>query len=171
MAFEIVLKHIDQLTAAEKSRVAEIDRLCFEGQEGGIQWSPSEWIVMGLLDGIIVSQIMLLEREVDVGGQKIYVGGVGGVATHPDYRQRGYAGKLLTASEQFFRELSLPFGMLVCGEEKRLYYASFGWVKIDNRTIFQNHGEDREMDGTMMILPLKEIGWPDGLLNLNGKPW
>ncbi|HSV86972.1 MAG TPA: GNAT family N-acetyltransferase [Levilinea sp.] len=171
MTFGIIIKPVGQLTAMEKSRMSEVERICFEGEESGIEWSPSDWVVLGLLDGMIVSQICVLEREVDVGGEKIRVGGVGGVATHPDYRQKGYAGKLLQASEQFFHELDLPFGVLVCGEEKRPYYASFGWVKIENRTIFQNEGQDREMDGTMMILPLKEFTWPDGLLNLNGKPW
>jgi len=168
---EILIKPVDELTPEEKSRTAEIDRLCFEGQDMGIEWSPTDWIVMGLLDGVIVSQIFLLTREVDVAGQKILVGGLGGVATHPEYRRRGCAGLLLQASERFFRSLSLPFGILVCAEEKKDYYAGFGWVEIANKTIFQNRGKDQVMEGVMMVLPLTDQPWPQGVLNLNGKPW
>jgi aminoglycoside 2'-N-acetyltransferase I len=170
---EITIKAVEDLTPAERERTQEVDRLSFSGDNGpgDIEWSENQWLVMGAVDDTIVSQICLLMREVDVGGQKITVGGVGGVATDPEHRQRGYAGKLLRASESFMRELDLPFGVLVCGEERMHWYASHGWVKIDNKTIFQNSGIDRELDGIMMILPLKDQPWPEGVLNLNGKPW
>lgn len=168
---KITIKTVHEMTEHEKQMTAEIDRLSFTDGGGDIDWGVSQWLVMGWMDGKIVSQIGVLQREVDVSGQKINVGGVGGVATHPDHRRQGYAGKLLKAVEQLLSELDLPFGVLVCGEERMHYYARFGWQKIDNKTIFQNNGIDREMDGIMMILPLKEKAWPDGLLNLNGKPW
>jgi predicted acetyltransferase len=168
---KIVIKAVEELTEAEKQMTTEVDRLSFTDEQNDIEWGDSQWLVMGFIDGSIVSQIGILKREVDVGGQKLSVGGVGGVATHPDHRRRGYAGQLLRASEQLLRELDLQFGVLVCGEERMPYYASFGWQKIDNKTIFQNQGKDRELDGIMMILPLKDQPWPGGLLNLNGKPW
>jgi aminoglycoside 2'-N-acetyltransferase I len=168
---EIKIKAVHEMTEHEKYMTAEIDRLSFTDGGGDIEWGDSQWLVMGWVDGTIVSQVGILVREVCVGEQKIRVGGVGGVATHPGYRRHGYAGLLLWASEQFMRDLGLPFGLLVCGEERKSYYASFGWQPIDNRTIFQNQGKDREMDGVMMMLPLKDETWPDGLLNLNGKPW
>jgi aminoglycoside 2'-N-acetyltransferase I len=170
---EISIKSIDELNEVEKERTAEIDRLAFTGDNGpgDIEWSTSDWLVMGSVDGTIISQIGIVVRKVAVGDQHILAGGVGGVATHPDYRRHGYAGLLLRAAEQLMRDLDLEFGILVCGEERMPYYASFGWQKIDNRTIFQNQGQDREMDGIMMVLPLKDQAWPSGLLNLNGKPW
>jgi predicted acetyltransferase len=168
---KIVIKAVEELTETEKQMTTEVDRLSFTDEQNDIEWGDSQWLVMGFIDGFIVTQIGILKREVDVGGQKLSVGGVGGVATHPDHRRRGYAGQLLRASEQLMRELDLPFGVLVCGEERMPYYASFGWQKIDNKTIFQNQGKDRELDGIMMILPLKDQAWPGGVLNLNGKPW
>jgi aminoglycoside 2'-N-acetyltransferase I len=170
---EISIKSIDELNEVEKERTAEIDRLSFTGDNGpgDIEWSTSDWLVMGSIDGTIVSEVGVVVRKVTVGDQHILAGGVGGVATHPEYRRQGYAGQLLRATEQLMRDLELSFGILVCGEEKMPYYASFGWQKIDNRTIFQNQGQDREMDGIMMVLPLKDQPWPGGLLNLNGKPW
>jgi predicted acetyltransferase len=170
---EISIKSIDELDEAEKERTAEIDRLAFSGDNGpgDIEWSNSDWLVMGSLGSTIVSQIGIVVRKVAVDDQHLLAGGVGGVATHPEYRRHGYAEQLLRAAEQFMRQLDLTFGILVCGEERMPYYASFGWQKIDNHTIFQNQGQDREMDGIMMVLPLKDQAWPDGLLNLNGKPW
>jgi aminoglycoside 2'-N-acetyltransferase I len=168
---DITIKAVEDLNTEEQHQSVDVDRAAFAGAEGDIEWSKSQWVVIGAVGGVIVSQIFVLVREVAVGEQKVRAGGVGGVATHPDQRRHGYAGQLLRATEQFMRDLDLPFGLLVCSEGKMPYYASFGWQKIDNRTIFQNQGKNREMDGVMMILALKDQPWPDGLLNLNGKPW
>src|SRR5512136_522338 len=74
-----------------------LDRLAFAHQDNdeSIRWEEPEWMALGFLEDKLVSQICLHKRAITVGEQKVWVGGVGGVATHPDWLRRGFASQVL----------------------------------------------------------------------------
>ncbi len=60
------------------------------------------------------------------------------VATHPDYRCRGYAGSLLRASIEYCRAEGREAVVLTCKEFRIPYYASFGFA--DEGVSTSHHG-------------------------------
>lgn len=171
--FEVALKRAADLSKEEDAQVDSASGLAFAGESSDdLGWSDCEWFALGVLDGQIVSVVGILYREVLVGEQKVAVGGIGGVATHPDYQQRGYAGQLLERSAQFLREeLKVPFGLLVCAPKRIHYYGRFGW-QVMNAPMYFIHKEERRLfEGPVMILPLGEAEWPGGDVDLQGGPW
>lgn len=55
---------------------------------------------------------------------------VGGVATHPQYRGRGYAGALLTHLHELARKRGLSLWLLAADETLAVFYRRFGWEGV-----------------------------------------
>ncbi len=179
MAFQIEIRPILDFSSSELSRIDAIDHLAFasspsapQSNEEPICWSKSEYYGIGILDSQIVSQLAILHREVRVGDQLVRVGGIGGVATHPDFQRRGYANLLLKEAVDFMgHEMKVPFGLLVCSSEREKYYSKSGWLAISSPMIFNYGNGKRTWHETTMILPLSDSLWPAGTVDLNGFPW
>lgn len=177
--FEISIKPVTKLTAEENSQTDEVDHLAFSAPDGGlpdqnvdIEWSDPNWLILGRLDGRIVSLVCVLYREVQINQQVIPVGGVGGVATHPDFQRRGLAGQLMERTATFLHdELEVPFGLLVCSDLRVHYYQKFGWQLVEDPMVFDWRGIKRVFNENTMILPLGSQSWPRGTVDLRGKPW
>lgn len=70
-----------------------------------------------------VSAIGRLERDVVIYGSKLRIGYIGGVCTHPDHRNRGLAGTVLSATINRFHENNVDF---VCISGDRKLYRDAG---------------------------------------------
>ncbi|MEM0259461.1 MAG: GNAT family N-acetyltransferase [Thermoproteota archaeon] len=75
-------------------------------------------------NGKIVSHVGLFPLEVVSFGARIKVGGIGGVATLPEERKKGYMSKLLDYAYQLMKQNGWPLSVL-WGDRQRYY--SFGW--------------------------------------------
>ena len=76
------------------------------------------------VDGKIVSHVGLFPLELRSFGCRLMVGGVGGVATLPEERGKGYMSRLLRHAISLMRERGWPLSALG-GDRQR--YATFGW--------------------------------------------
>lgn len=175
---EIRFLPVDQVSPELDRAIDTLDHLAFAGQTdddpefASIEWGSPEWMVLGLLHGELVSQLCLHKREISVGAQRVWVAGVGGVATHPAWLRRGFASQVLRATETFMRdELKVPFGLLVCADETQPVYARCGWHTISQALVFIQDGQPRILETCVMILPLTGQPWPTGEINLLGLPW
>jgi aminoglycoside 2'-N-acetyltransferase I len=151
-----------------------LDHLAFaENADEDVEgWADPDWMVLGRIDGELVTQLGLLKRVIQVGGVKLVVGGVGGVATAPAWQRQGLSTALLRASGEFLQnELSVPFGLLVCGVEMQRFYGRLGWQTIATELLFSLNNKSRHMDTIVMILPLSDQAWPEGEIDLCGSPW
>ena len=54
--------------------------------------------------GEMVSYLEIVRRTCNVGGERIDVGGVGGVMTRPEWRRRGFASEGLRRAAGFLRD-------------------------------------------------------------------
>ena len=81
----------------------------------------------------IVSHVGLFPMEVIAGKSKVKVGGIGGVATHPDYQGKGCMGKLLKYSVEKMKEREIPLSIL-WGDTQRYRY--FGWETAGRKIVF-----------------------------------
>jgi aminoglycoside 2'-N-acetyltransferase I len=174
---QIEILHLDRISAELDKQIDALEHLAFSGEIHdtdfkSIQWASHDWMALGRLDGELVTQFCLLKREITVGGEKVWVTGIGGVATHPNWRRRGLASQLLLASEAFMRaEIRTPFGLLICADETQPVYSRCGWQTIAKSLIFVQDDQHRKLDTCVMILPLVSQPWPTGEINLCGLPW
>jgi aminoglycoside 2'-N-acetyltransferase I len=155
-----------------------LDHLAFnEGGEDefdeGIEWGgPSDWNVLGWVGDKLVSQICVIRRTIRVGDQTLCIGGIGGVATHPDWRKHGYARALLQAAEELMRrEGGFDFGMLFCAEEKIPFYGKSGYIQVYNPLYITQKSGKMLFNDIKMVLPLSNKPWPEGNIDVQGKPW
>ena len=76
------------------------------------------------VDGRIVSHVGLFKMKARVFGVEVDVGGIGGVATLPSERGRGYMSMLLNHAVRLMADEGIPLSVL-WGDRHR--YGAFGW--------------------------------------------
>jgi GNAT superfamily N-acetyltransferase len=174
---EIVIRLTDSLSDEERNAIDTVDHLAFfeegEDENDEIEWAlSSTWGILGNLDGVLVSYIGILRRVIRVGGEDITVGGIGGVATHPAWRRRGYAHALLKAAAEFMqKEGDIDFTMLFCSCEMIPYYQKSGYRLVKNPLYITQSSGRLRFDDNYMVLPVSGKPWPEGEIDISGPPW
>ena len=77
------------------------------------------------MDGRIVSHVRIFHRQMLVRGVALPVGGVGSVATHPDYRRHGFATALLQDAIERMERAGYALSFLWTGLAP--FYERLGW--------------------------------------------
>lgn len=130
------------------------------------------WHAMGILDGSLVGRVGVLERTISVGQELLRVGGICGVVTVAEYRDRGIASALLDESIAFIKKrLSLPFALLTCNLRLEAFYQRLGWKTVSGPTVFTQPDGIRTCGGLTMVVECGSRLWPEGPINLRGLPW
>ena len=93
--------------------------------EGDPTWCPSQTPVI-VVEGRIVSTLRIWDRWVHLGATPVRMGGIGGVTTHPDYRQRGIATRLMEHAAEYMRDDGYDLGLLFTMIPAR-FYRRLGW--------------------------------------------
>jgi aminoglycoside 2'-N-acetyltransferase I len=171
---KIVFKRANELTPAEQQDVETVARLAFAGDSGGQDYTftGGDWQVMGSLEGKIVTRLAIVERDATAGGLSVRLGGIGGVATHPDWQRHGLGTALMKSASAFMLdELKVDFGLLVCSEKRSHYYAGLGWRVIKGPLLVDQPSGKVEMKMVIMVLPCAKQAWPEGVIDLCGLPW
>jgi GNAT superfamily N-acetyltransferase len=171
---DIRIQPVTALSPEDKQIIHEVDHIAFSSETGDpdpYTWAIGEWQVTGRVHGKIVSIVGILERIARAGEQTLRLGGVGGVATLPEYRRRGLAGALLRASADFMRDpLGVDFGFLLCSEAMVDYYSKLGWQLAPGPTIFDQPKGKVTWPEPVMVLPVQKQDWPPGTIDLCGLP-
>jgi len=83
---------------------------------------------VGVLDGDIVSHVVILHRGAYVGKQIVTVAGVAAVATHPAQQRRGFGTRVVQDAVRMIRQQGYDLAMLTT----RLpgFYARFGFREV-----------------------------------------
>jgi predicted acetyltransferase len=124
------------------------------------------------LDGIIVSQVGIVERTGMVDGKPVKLGGVGGVATYPNLQRNGLASAAMHMAAGFMMDsLKVDFGLLVCAREKEPFYRRLGWQEVTGPLVFDQPQGKVTFHDVIMILPCVQQDWPPGIIDLCGLPW
>jgi len=168
-----------ELTPELQNKIDALDKLAFAGDTidddpefSKIQWASPDWMALGFLNGELVTQLCLPKREIMVDDEKIWVAGIGGMATHPDHQHKGYGSALLAATESFMRdELHVPFGLLICADSTRPFYEFSRWQFAADLLYYQQDYRRWSLRTSVMILPLINQTWPVGEIDLCGLPW
>lgn len=136
------------------------------------RWAEPNYCVVLSLDGQLAGRLAVLDRQVSVGGEIIRVGGIGGVATKPDFRHRGVASIMLSRAAKFMKDdLCMEFGLLLCRHEVSPVYAKLGWTPVPGPTTFSRGEVAATYPHDTMILPFAAKAWPQGPIDMLGLPW
>jgi len=84
-----------------------------------------------LADGQPVSTLHIWEREAHVCGDTVHFGIVASVATHPDFRRKGYVRLLMKNAEEYMRAEGWAYGLLF--GRFRTYGGSIGWLPVGEK--------------------------------------
>jgi aminoglycoside 2'-N-acetyltransferase I len=171
---KIEIQSRGQMPEAEHKQMNHWLDQAFGHDELVIEWANDDWLVLVKYDDQIVSHVGIVERVGAVSGQPVKLGGVGGVATHPEYRRRGLAQAAMEKAAEFMRdELRVEFGLLICGGSMLPYYARLGWQSVEEPLMFDQPNGKVTFDKLtkVMILPCTKQAWPLGVIDLCGPPW
>jgi aminoglycoside 2'-N-acetyltransferase I len=174
MELQLALYPTGKIPEDIQREIDEINQLCFGDDEYGrmYQWSSGDWQLTGSLAGKIIASIEILERMAQVGNTPVRLGGIGGVATHPDWQRRGFASVLMNEAARIMRDtLQVDFGLLICSEERVHLYGSLGWQVAAQSILIEQPEGKIVMETTTMILPCRKQDWPEGFIDLCGPPW
>jgi GNAT superfamily N-acetyltransferase len=180
VAVVISLDKITELSDADHAEIREMFKAVYPPEENAdwpgrhIEWVGSDWCarVRGE-SGELVSHVGIILREASYDGQPVLVGGVGGVATHPAARRKGYATLGIKKAVEFFsEEVHVDCALLVCRPGLMEYYSQLGWREFDGQLLVRQHGELVEFTfNRVMTLGIGSEAPKTGVIDLQGPPW
>ena len=120
----------------------------------------------------LVCHVGIYRREVTWNGRKVRAGGIGGVATHANFRRRGYASIALNAAIQTLKdEGATDFALLFCEPHNAPFYMARGWKPFEGEIYAEQPGGRVRFDAIAPYVyglkhaPLK------GVIDLCGLAW
>lgn len=122
--------------------------------------------------GEIIGHAAIVVRDANWEGQAVKVGGIGGVATREDSRQRGVARAAMSAATHAIQDAhKADFGLLFCEPRLAPIYQKLGWRSFEGDVfVTQPSGRVRFDVTDPYVFDLK-IAPRNGALDLCGLPW
>ena len=141
---------------------------------GNVKWAqPDLRVLIETDDDALACHVGIYFRTVTWNGQKVHIGGIGGVATRADCRRRGYASIALEAAAQTMRDHdAAQFALLFCEPHNFEFYQSRRWQPFTG-AVYAEQPEGRIHFEVMapFVLDLKRRAPTLGTLDLCGLPW
>jgi predicted acetyltransferase len=169
----------DQISHELEKQIDELDHLAYSSikqpedpEYSQIVWAAHRWMVLGFINDVLVTQLCLLKREILAGAEHVWVAGLGGVATDPQWQRHGFALQILREAEKFMQDvIQVPFGLLICDQEIQSHYTRCGWLKAAQSLRYSQSDQSHVLNTNVMILPLTNKVWSSGDVDLCGSPW
>ncbi len=123
-------------------------------------------------DDGLVCHVGIYRRLATLNGRKVHVGGIGGVATRPDHRRKGFATVALNAALQTLKhEGSIGFALLFCEPHNAAFYGARGWHAFEGEVLAEQPSGHGRFDvlGPMVSDLVQRPR--TGTLDLCGLPW
>jgi hypothetical protein len=169
---EIEIKPSGQLTPLDKQQLDDLAADAFTPDEIDYEWAEVDWFVIVREGAELVSNVEIIERQAVVAGTPVRLGGIGGVATRTAWRRRGFAEAALKVAQSFMRRrLAVDYGLLICSEQLVPYYGKLGWQVVAGPMLIEQAGGQVTYSAPIMVLPVCKKDWPEGVIDLCGKPW
>ncbi|NOU62479.1 GNAT family N-acetyltransferase [Paenibacillus sp. LMG 31461] len=125
--------------------------------------TDTTWIAV--VDGVIAAAIQLFTFRIRFGSLELKLGGIGSVATLPDYRKRGLAQRILRRQSEFMKQNGYDLSLLNTNIQS--FYEQVGWfsypkkvwsadaenmMQLDNSTLYAiRRYEDTDLETIMAL--------------------
>ena len=122
--------------------------------------------------GELVCHVGIHLRPAKWTDSAVRIGGIGGVITRQDSRNRGYASAAMRAAVAHMKEEDgADFGLLFCEPHNFAFYRGLGWCQFAG-PVFAEQPEGRVRFDVMaaFVFDLR-LSPHDGALDLRGLPW
>jgi GNAT superfamily N-acetyltransferase len=161
------------LTAAEVQELNLMKEAVYpDGPDNDREWGRREWGVFVRADGSLVSYTGILLRSGSVDDVPVVIGGIGGVATHPAHRGRGYAALGMGIALDFLLSREADFALLVCRDDLVDYYSGLGWHLFNGETVNTQFGRPELFTfNRVMVGDLASPSPTHGTVDLSGPAW
>jgi hypothetical protein len=169
-------KDVDGLVAIAFGRLAPPDLPVHR-----LAWAPSDpntdwWLQVREADQL-VSFLMVIQRTISINGRQVRVAGIRGVATNPEYRQRGYSTIAMQHATAFiWQEIRPELVLLLSSEMAVSFYRNRGWQALSGPVFCEqpggttNYTESFPQCPAMVLMP-EGSPLPAGPVDLCGLPW
>jgi len=156
-----------------------LDAVWPPAEMGKLSWGDVKWasadlrVLIETDDGALACHAGILFRTVTWNGQKVHIGGIGGVATRAGHRRRGYASIALEAAVQTMRDHdAAQFAVLFCEPHNFEFYQSRGWQPFSGTVYAEQPGGKIRFEAMApFVLDLKRRAPTLGTLDMCGLPW
>jgi predicted N-acetyltransferase YhbS len=138
-----------------------------------LQWRAKERHVALRDDaGRHIASAGLLVTDVQVGGARLPVVGLGGVIVNREHRGRGLSLRVIEAVLSKAASLGPAFALLFCHEDRTGLYRRFGFEDVPDEVLVEHDGGQIVMPMHTMWLALSEgASWPRGRVEVLGPPF
>ena len=141
-------------------------------------WSHVKWanadlrVLIETPEDGLVCHVGIYFRTVTWNGQKVHIGGIGGVCTREDRRGRGYATMAIDAAVHTIRaNEAVRFALLFCEPHNFAFYQSRGWHPFEGEVwVEQPEGRVRFEAMSPFVFQIKRSP-RQGVIDLCGLPW
>lgn len=179
MSVTAVLKSHDDFSAEDSRALYALKTAVYPPTEetswegASREWTSPQWGVLVRDDaGTLVSYTGVVQRPGLVDGDRVMIGGIGGVATHPDHRGAGYAPIGMGKALDFLLGRATDFVLLVCRDELVDYYSRLGWKLFDGELLVTQFGEQETFTfNRVMVGNLQAAAPRSGVIDVQGPPW
>jgi predicted N-acetyltransferase YhbS len=160
-------------TAAERVELHDGEVNAFESAHLGLYWEDHERRIVLVEDGRMIACAGLLVADVEVGGERFPVVGVGGVIVTHTRRGEGLARRVMEGALERAAQLGPDFALLFCRPDRAGFYAKLGFAHVREPVeVGQPEGKRRAMPLDTMWRPLRDgATWPAGPVSVPGLPF
>jgi len=114
-------------------------------------------------EGRLVASTGLIRSEVEAGGERFAVVGIGGVIVNAAHRGRGLARRVVEAALERAAAMGPERAVLFCHADRAGLYERLGFALVDGPVRVRQPNEYAVMPQLTMWRPLRPgVGWPDG---------
>lgn len=163
-----------ELSLLDREQLQELDLICFG--KGAIEKAPLYYFaptfkhILLFDNNKLVSHLRIVLRDAYWQGRKILIGGIGSVATDPDFQGKGYASLLLQEAIKILRSHNVDFGLLQTNISKGgKLYGKIGFipanVPYEVLDIYDNKRKVEAKD--VMIAPVRSPELVSEIMNSN----
>ncbi len=143
-----------ELGPAELRQIHELMLVAFDNDFSDEDWEHTLGGVHFFLElgGKILSHAAVVPRMLEVGRSMFHTGYVEGVATHPEFRSRGWGSDVVSAATAHIRA---SYGLGALGTSSFSFYERLGWERWSGRTFVRRVGRRErtpDEDGYVMVL-------------------
>lgn len=179
-SIKIDMKRNAELTLSERQSIQDLcDKVYRPAQREPLQdlqiaWAPHDYCTLLSTDGSTISSyIGIVLRDAVHNGNRVKIGGISGVKTHPKSLGCGFArAGLILASSFLANNLKVDFSLLVCNKSLVIFYEKLGWSKFNGRLVVDGPNDSiSALQLQVMVLKGTVAAPLDGEVNLNGLPW
>lgn len=139
-------------------------------------YSPADVHTLAYFGAKLVGHVGYQRRTIAVGTGEVLIAGTGGVLIDQHARGGGLGLRVMArAGEAMIADGQVDFGYLGCREEVVPFYQRAGWQRIAaterHVSMHDPHEVVQSVAGPILILPIRDLDWPSGDIDLRGTPW